>query len=97
MQRGRQRNEILLLSERYVVLLLIEILNAGGPVKLNGLSNIVTSFRTLDALTDRMAEEGIITKKLEQCNYVTTFLELTSKGRLVAEKLNEAVNIFQNQ
>jgi len=42
-----------------------------------------------------MAAEGIITKKLERRNYVTTFLELTPKGRAIAEKLKEAADIFQ--
>jgi DNA-binding HxlR family transcriptional regulator len=96
MQKGRQKNEVMLLSERYVALLLIRMLDSPEPVKLNDFSDIVTSFRTLDALTDRMDQEGIITKRLERRNYVTTFLELTSKGRAVAEKLKEAVDILQS-
>jgi len=43
-----------------------------------------------------MAREGLITKKLERLNYVITFLELTPKGRAVAEKLKEAADIFQS-
>ncbi|MCL1811331.1 MAG: hypothetical protein FWG41_03825 [Methanomassiliicoccaceae archaeon] len=69
--------------------------DSSDPMKLNDLSDVVSSFRTLDALTDRMAGEGLITKKLERLNYVTTILELTPKGRAVAEKLKEAVDIFQ--
>jgi DNA-binding HxlR family transcriptional regulator len=86
----------MLLSERYVSLLLIEMLDSPEPMKLNDLLDIVTSFRTLDSTTDRMATEGIITKKLERRNYVTTFLELTPKGRAIAEKLKEASNIFHS-
>jgi len=96
MQKGRQKNEIMLLCERYVALLLIRILDSSNPVKLNDLSDIVTSFRTLDALTERMAAEGIISKKLERRNYVTTLLELTPKGKAIAEKLKEAADIFQS-
>jgi len=95
MQKGRQKNEVMLLCERYVTLLLIRMLDSSEPTKLNDLSDVVTSFRTLYALTDRMADEGIITKKLERRNYVTTFLELTPKGKAVAEKLKEAAEIFQ--
>jgi DNA-binding HxlR family transcriptional regulator len=96
MQKGRQKNEVALLSERYVILLLIRMLDSQDSIKLNDLSDTVTSFRTLDALTDRMAAEGVITKKLERRNYVTMFLELTPKGRSVAEKLKEAMDIFQS-
>jgi DNA-binding MarR family transcriptional regulator len=95
MQKGRQKNEVMLLCERYVALLLIRILDSPEATKLHDLSDIVSSFRTLDALTDRMAKEGMITKTLERRNYVTTFLELTPKGRAVAEKLKEAVEVFQ--
>ena len=94
MQRGKQKNEVVLLSERYVALLLIRILNSQEPMKLNDLSDIVTSFRTLDNLTCRMAAEGLVTKKLERRNYVTTLLELTPKGRAVAERLKDAMDIF---
>ena len=96
MQKGGQRNEIMLLCERYVALLLIRMLDSPDPIKLYSLSDIITSFRTLDSLTDRMAREGLITKKLERLNYVITFLELTPKGRAVAEKLKEAADIFQS-
>jgi len=96
MQKGRQKNEVMLLCERYVALLLIRMLDSSDPMKLNDLTDIVTSFRTLDTLTDRMAKEGLITKKLERRNYVTTFLELTTKGRTVAVKLKEAVDLFQS-
>jgi hypothetical protein len=71
------------------------MLDSPDHIKLNELSDVVTSFRTLDALTDRMAAEGVITKTLERRNYVTTFLELPPKGRAVAEKLKEAMDLFQ--
>ena len=96
MQKGRQKNEVTLLSERYVALLLVKILDSPELVKLNDLSEVVTSFRTLDALTDRMALEGLITKRWEKRNYVTTFLELTSKGKAVAEKLKDAMHTAQS-
>ena len=95
MQKGRQKSEVMLLSERYVALLLIRMLDSFEPVKLNSLSDTVTSFRTLDNLTDRMCKEGLITKRIERRNYVITFLELTPKGKAIAEKLKEAVDIFQ--
>ena len=85
----------MLLSERYVALLLIRMLDSSNPMKLNDLSSTVTSFRTLDAITDRMATEELITKKLERQSYVSTFLELTPKGRAIAEKFKEAMDIFQ--
>ncbi|MCL2712993.1 MAG: hypothetical protein FWD37_06990 [Methanomassiliicoccaceae archaeon] len=85
----------MLLCERHVTALLIRILDSSGPVKLNDLSKIVTSYRTLKALTDRMVKEGVITKELEHLNYATMFLELTPKGKDIAMKLKEAVNIFQ--
>jgi len=95
MQKGRQKNDVMLLSERYVALLLIRLLDSTDPTKLSDLLDIVTSYRTLESLTNRMADEGMITKKLERPSYVTTFLELTPKGREVAERLKEAVEIFQ--
>jgi len=95
MQKGRQKNKVMLLSERYVSLLLIRLFES-SVVKLNDLLDIVTSFRTLEALTDRMVDEGMITKILESKSYKTTVLELTPKGRSVAEKLKEAQNIFQS-
>ena len=95
MQKGKQKNEIVLLSERYVALLLIRMSDSLDPIKLSSLSDIVTSFRTLNALTDRMVKEGVITKELERLNYATTLLELTPKGRAVAKKLKEAMDVFQ--
>jgi len=96
MQKGRQKNEIMLLSERYVALVLIRILDSPESVKLNDMSDLVTSFRTLDSLTDRMEGEGLITKTPERRGYMTTFLELTPKGKIVAEKLKEASDAFRN-
>jgi DNA-binding HxlR family transcriptional regulator len=96
MQKGQQKKEVMLLCERYVALLLVRMLDSSEPIKLNDLSDTVTSYRTLDALTNRMVEEGVITKKLERRNYITTFLELTPKGRSIAEKLKEAMEILQS-
>ena len=96
MQKGRQKNKIMLLSERYVTLLLIRLLETPDVIKFNDLSDTVTSFRTLTTLTDRMIEEGVITKKLVSGSYLTTLLELTPKGRMVAEKLKEARDALQS-
>jgi DNA-binding MarR family transcriptional regulator len=96
MEKDSERTPIMTLSERHVVNVLIGILDAGRRVKLSELYEFA-KYKTINPLTERMAREGLITKTLDRETYVATFLELTPKGRAVAEKLKEAVDIFEDR
>ena len=91
------QNTLMLLDERYVVQIMIDLLAADKKVKISEFLYLMKSFPGLNSLTDRMAQEGLIRKFLDRETFVATFLELTPKGRAVAEKLKEAVDIFQDQ
>ena len=78
-------------------MILVRMLDAGRRVKISEFLDLVTAYQILNPLTERMMREGLITKTLERETYVATFLELTPKGRAVAEKLKEAVDIFQDR
>ena len=87
----------MLLDERYVVQILLDLLQSNEKIKISYFRDFIKDFRKLDALTERMSREGLIRKFLDRETYVATFLELTPKGRAVAEKLKEAVDIFQDR
>lgn len=91
-----EKKPTMLISEKHVVSILIAMRDAKQRVKLSDLYSIALH-KTLDPLTDRMVREGLLTKYTDREIYLITFLELTPKGRLVAEKLKEAVDIFQDQ
>jgi len=87
----------MLLDEKYVIQIMLDLLNVDKKIKISDFLEFVKDFRTLNALTERMSREGLIKKFLDRETYVATFLELTPKGRAVAEKLKEAVDIFEDR
>jgi len=94
MREGKTKVPVLILGERHTTILLVAMLEANRRVKLSELYQYL-KFKSLNPLTDRMAQEGLITKKIDRETYVITFLELTPKGRAIAEKLKEAFDILQ--
>ena len=89
------KKQVMILSERYVVQILLDLLDADDKVKISDFLTLISGFQVLDALTDRMVSEGLVLKFPGRDVRLATFLELTPKGREVASKLKDAMRSLE--
>lgn len=85
------------MGERYATLVLVRMLDMGGEVKFSDLSDIVTTFSTLNGLMMKLSDAGLVVTKRVNKPYKTNYAELTGLGFQVARRLHEIERILSGE
>ena len=81
------------LDLKYSKAILLKILENGGKVKKTDLLSLIKNYQTLSKVVDFLIEDGYLKPIVKKGRGKTIILELTEKGRFIAEQLEKVYNL----
>jgi len=85
------KDKMNILGEKYSVIIITELYERGGSLKISDFLDLITNYRTIEILSKKLQEEGLIEITELPERYPVTMLSLTEKGKEIAPVLAKAI------